>query len=154
MKNKVISLFWVFSFVLIMQSGVNAQQETGPKFKVVDTAFCPDIEPGEKWCGSSDINFLPDVGELYCCTKIFATDDGEIYHNWIYNGKTVASVELNVLRSGGYRTRNLKTIYPQQIGEWRVEVVADGEVISTLPFIIAPAEQPEDDQPPASSDDQ
>ncbi len=154
MKSKGMSVFWVFFFVLLMQSGVNAQQETKPKFKVVDTAFCSDIEPGEKWCDSSDINFTPDVGELYCCTKIFATEDGEIYHNWIYNGKAMASVELKVLRSGGYRTRSVKSIFPKQIGEWRVEVVAEGEVISTLPFVIAPPEQPEDEQSPVSSDEQ
>ncbi len=153
MRRTRITVFTALCFTLLMQAGVYAQQETKSKFKVVDTAFCPEIEPGEKWCGISDINFSPDVGRLYCCTRIFATEDGEIYHNWIYNGKSVASVELKVLRSGGYRTRSYKSIYPKQIGEWRVEVVAAGEVISTLPFIIAPAEQPEEDMPPVSSDE-
>ncbi len=156
MRNKRISVFIAFGFVLSMQGSgvVYAQEKTKPKFKVVDTAFCPEIEPGKKWCDSSDIKFPADVGRLYCCTRIFAAEDGEIYHSWIFDGKPVASIKLKVLRSGAYRTRSYKTIYPKQMGNWRVEVVAEGEVISTLPFTITPAEQPPVDLPSVGSDEE
>ena len=110
-----------------------------PRFRVVDWAFCTDIDMEKKWCaGEGDTRFPADVGRLYCCTKIFASGDGKIYHNWIFEGKRVSSVELDVRRSNGYRTRSYKTIPEKYAGDWKVEVVADGEVIDTLHFTITP----------------
>jgi hypothetical protein len=154
MRKKGISVLAALCFMLSMQVGsVYAEGETA-KFKVIDTAFCPDIEAGRRWCESSDVEFPADVGKIYCCTKIAATEDGEIYHRWIFEGEEMASVKLNILRSGGFRTRSYKTVFPNQAGNWKVEVVADGEVIVSLPITITPSkESPAEESAPASPGD-
>jgi hypothetical protein len=149
MRRKVIVISVVFCLVLIAQRGkAYAQEEAEPKFKVIDTAFCSeaDMDFDNKWCSNSKVKFPVDVGRLYCCTKIFAREDGDISHNWIFEGEPLTPVRLNVSRSPGYRTRSVKTLFPKHIGNWKVEVEAEGEVLVTLPITITPSEEPTEEK--------
>lgn len=144
MRRKVIAISAIFFLVLVAQHGkAHAQEEAEPKFKVIDTAFCSeaDMDFDNKWCSNSKVKFPVDIGRLYCCTKIFAREDGEISHNWIFEGEPLPPVKLRVLRSPGYRTRSVKTLFPKHIGNWKVEVVAEGEVLVSLPITITPSEE-------------
>jgi len=144
MRRKVIAISAFFCLVLIAQHGkAYAQEEAEPKFKVIDTAFCSeaDMDFDNKWCRNSKVKFPVDIGRLYCCTKIFAREDGEISHNWIFEGEPFPPVKLRVLRSPGYRTRSVKTLFPKQIGNWKVEVEAEGKILVTLPVTITPPEE-------------
>lgn len=155
MRRKVIAISAAFCFVLVAQLGkVYAQDETTTKFRVIDTAFCSeaDMDFDNKWCRSSNVKFPVDIGRLYCCTKIFAGEDGEISHNWIFEGESLAPVNLKVSRSPGYRTRSFKTLSPKHIGNWKVEVKAEGEVLVTLPITITPSEEPKINLPSVSPD--
>jgi hypothetical protein len=161
MRRKIIAILAAFCFVLVAQRGkAYAQEETKSKFRVIDTAFCSEAEMDfdKRWCSSSNVKFPVDIGRLYCCTKIFASENGEISHNWIFEGESLTPIELKVSRSPGYRTRSYKTLSPKHIGNWKVEVEAEGEVLVTLPITITPSEEPTEEPkinlPSVSPDEQ
>ncbi len=78
-----------------------------------------------------------DVKKVCCFTRVTgATQDSEITHNWYYNGEQVASVSLFV-GSKNWRTFSSKTILPEYIGDWKVEILSkDGEILKQIMFII------------------
>ncbi|MFQ5647531.1 MAG: DUF2914 domain-containing protein [bacterium] len=135
---KKLALIICFCLTIIAWGTVYAQEKaTGPRFMVIDSAFCETIPPGKKWCSQSSDQFDSSVRRVYCATKIFATGSGDIYHNWYYRGVKTDSVKLKVYTSRNYRTRSYKTIRGRA-GEWKVEVTANGQVIETLKFTVTP----------------
>lgn len=82
-------------------------------------------------------SFTVDVGQIYCFTKVLgAMRDTGITHNWYYKDKLTASVPLYV-GSWHWRTYSIKTIKPEDRGEWRVEVTSeDGDVLDQIRFVI------------------
>ena len=80
------------------------------------------IKPGFK--------FTNNVDSLFCYTKI--SNNGskqEIRHLWYYNDNLITSVVYNIKTSYNYRSWSKKTILPNQIGQWRVDVVDSKEKI-------------------------
>ena len=88
------------------------------------------IKPGYK--------FINNVDSLFCYTKISNTGPKqEIKHVWFYEDKEISSVVYNIKTSYNYRSWSRKTIYPKQIGNWRVDVVArNGTIIGTRNFSV------------------
>ena len=82
--------------------------------------------------------FFNNVDSLFCYTKISNTGPKqEIKHVWFFEDKEISSVIYNIKTSYNYRSWSRKTIYPKQIGNWKVEVVdKDGEIIGTRNFSI------------------
>ena len=82
--------------------------------------------------------FLNNVDSLFCYTKISNTGPKqEIKHVWYFEDKEISSVVYNIKTSYNYRSWSRKTIYPKQIGNWRVDVVArNGNIIGTRNFSI------------------
>ncbi|MDH2433197.1 DUF5924 family protein [Pokkaliibacter sp. MBI-7] len=82
---------------------------------------------------------LRDQG-LYAYTAINAPRglDERIYHQWIYNGKELDRIPLDIHggREQGYRAWSRKQNFPKEVvGEWQVKVLTeDGQVIGTLRF--------------------
>ena len=69
-------------------------------------------------------SFINNVDSLFCYTKI--TNSGskqEIKHIWYFDDKEISSVTYNIKTSYNYRSWSRKTIYPRQIGKWRVDVI-------------------------------
>ena len=83
-------------------------------------------------------NFINNVDSLFCYTKISNSGPKqEIKHIWFYNDKEISSVVYNIKTSFNYRSWSRKTILPNQIGNWRVEVVdQSGNVLGTREFSI------------------
>ncbi len=81
--------------------------------------------------------FPPDVGKVYCYTKIAGGRPGDhITHVWYYGERKMAEVEL-AIGSPLFRTYSSKRILPSWTGGWRVEVLGpDGTVLQTLEFTI------------------
>jgi len=82
--------------------------------------------------------FLNNVDSLFCYTKISNTGPKqEIKHVWYFEDKEISSVVYNIKTSYNYRSWSRKTIYPKQIGSWKVEVIGlDGDVIGTRKFSV------------------
>jgi hypothetical protein len=70
--------------------------------------------------------FATDVGTVYFFTQIIEIGEPTtINHVWLYDGKQVANVALNI-EGTSWRTWTSKKIMAHQTGQWTVEV-RDGE---------------------------
>ena len=83
-------------------------------------------------------SFINNVDSLFCYTKI--TNSGskqEIKHIWYFDDKEISSVTYNIKTSYNYRSWSRKTIYPRQIGKWRVDVIDSfGNILGSRNFNI------------------
>ena len=75
------------------------------------------------------------VGRLYAFTRIVgAPSETQVSHRWYYGEQLMAEVSLPV-RGANWRTWSTKSVMPQWVGNWRVDVVAeDGSVLDSLNF--------------------
>ena len=79
-------------------------------------------------------SFKPDVGKVYCWTKVTGAEGTEITHAWFKGDEKMGEVKLAV-KYPSTRTWSAKTIPAGGTGDWRVDVVAaDGTVLKSLPF--------------------
>ena len=70
------------------------------------------------------INFINNVDSLFCYTKISNSGPKqEVKHLWYFEGIEITSVVYNIKPSFNYRSWSRKTIYPNQTGQWRVDVI-------------------------------
>ncbi|MSR06757.1 MAG: DUF2914 domain-containing protein [Gemmatimonadetes bacterium] len=79
-------------------------------------------------------SFPASVGTVYGYSKIAKTQAGAtIEHVWYHNDVEVGRKQLNI---GGspWRTWSSKVIPADATGDWKVEVVADGKVLTSVAF--------------------
>ena len=86
----------------------------------------------------SDLIFTNNVDSLYCFTRIQNPGQKrEVKHIWYFKGQMMTQVRYNVRKSNIYRSWTKKTILPNQIGEWRVDVQDNnGTIIGSKSFKI------------------
>jgi len=88
-------------------------------------------------------NFPSSIGRVYCWTLVLGAEEpAEIMHVWYYGEKKMAEVKL-AIKSQRYRTWSCKTILPEWVGDWRVEVVdAMGNLLKCISFeVVKEAEE-------------
>ncbi|WP_025324346.1 DUF2914 domain-containing protein [Deferrisoma camini] len=92
------------------------------------SAFCRSVEAREP-VGVAD-TFPADVGEVTFFTQILGAEGSQqILHVWIYDGREMAIVPLDV-EGPSWRTWSTKRILPEWKGDWIVEVrTVDGAVL-------------------------
>ena len=83
-------------------------------------------------------NFINNVDSLFCYTKISNSGPKqEVKHLWYFEGIEITSVAYNIKPSFNYRSWSRKTIYPNQTGQWRVDVMdSSGDILGTRDFTI------------------
>ena len=88
------------------------------------------IKPGVK--------FINNVDSLFCYTKISNSGSKqEVKHIWYFENKEMTTVSYNIKTSYNYRSWSKKTIYPNQTGNWRVDVVSKiGDLLGSREFTI------------------
>ena len=86
----------------------------------------------------SDIIFTSNVDSLYCYTRIKNPGPKrEVKHVWYYDNQMMTQVRYNVRKSNIYRSWTKKTILPNQIGNWRVDIQDNnGTIIGSKTFEI------------------
>ena len=86
----------------------------------------------------SDNIFTNNVDSLYCYTRIQNTGSKrEVKHIWYYDNQIMTQVRYNVKKSNIYRSWTKKTILPNQIGNWRVDIQDNhGTIIGSKKFTI------------------
>ena len=84
------------------------------------------------------IKFINNVDSLFCYTKISNSGSKqEVKHIWYYENKEMTTVSYNIKTSYNYRSWSKKTIYPNQTGNWRVDVVSKiGDLLGSREFTI------------------
>ena len=84
------------------------------------------------------MNFINNVDSLFCYTKISNSGSKqEVKHIWYFESMEMTSVVYNIKPSFNYRSWSRKTIYPNQTGQWRVDVIDSyGNLLGTRSFTI------------------
>ena len=84
------------------------------------------------------IKFINNVDSLFCYTKISNSGSKqEVKHIWYFENKEVTTVSYNIKTSYNYRSWSKKTIYPNQTGKWRVDVVSKfGDILGSRDFTV------------------
>jgi hypothetical protein len=102
---------------------------------VENAALCTGVEDHEP-IGSAS-SFSADVGKVYLWTKILSDEiPSDIKHVWYYGDEKIADVPLNI-KYKSTRTYSYKTIMPEWMGDWHVEVVdSEEKVLKKLDFTI------------------
>jgi hypothetical protein len=79
--------------------------------------------------------FPSDIERIYCWSLITGCEEPTtVEHVWYYGNKEIARVPLDV-KYPRMRTWSYKTMMPQWIGDWKVELVdIDGQVLATSLF--------------------
>jgi len=105
-----------FFIVFLMVFSISFAQNV----KVEDIKFAVAIQDREP-VGISE-KFPPDIGKVYCWTKVVAQEvPTNIYHVWYYGDREMARVELGITYHT-FRTWSSKKILPQWVGTWKVVV--------------------------------
>ena len=111
-RDKLRKVFFLFFLIYSLSFAQNV--------KVVDMKFAVAIQDKEP-IGVSE-RFPPDIGKVYCWTKIQSdTVPTKIYHVWYYKGREMARVELGITYNT-FRTWSSKNILPEWVGNWKVVV--------------------------------
>lgn len=82
--------------------------------------------------------FSKDVGKLCCFSHIKSGGKRlNIVHKWYHKYKLISSIALRV-KGDNWRTYSYKTIAPDMVGEWKVEIVnsENDEVLQLLKFLV------------------
>lgn len=83
------------------------------------------------------IEFGNDVGRVYCVITVSGADKPtEVAHVWYYKDQEKARTNLPI-KYKKHRTWSYKTIHPQHVGDWQVDVVdSSGNVLKSFAFVI------------------
>ena len=102
---------------------------------VGEAAIGTDVE--DRVLVGQGFQFDSSVGKLYAYTRIVgAPADTQVSHLWYYGDQLMAEVSLPV-RGTNWRTWSSKSVMPEWVGNWRVDVLAeDGSVLDSLNFSI------------------
>ena len=110
----------------------HSQQQAGtPSAVTVDAAVGTAI--AERALTGAGETFKADVGKLYCFSKISNATDSDVEHVWYKGDAEVGRVKLHV---GGspWRTHSYKTLGENPVGDWRCDVVQNGNVLQSVKF--------------------
>lgn len=112
-----------------------AQPAEQPAIQIEDAVVCRDVVDRAP-VGIGDV-IAKESEKVYCFTRVVgAQGETQITHNWYYKGALKASVVLNV-RSSNWRTWSSKTMNPDWVGEWMVEILSqDGTPLESIIFFV------------------
>jgi hypothetical protein len=124
----------LFSLILIAATLAAAGQNQlgNDGLHVGEALFCEAVT--DRMPEGSAESF-PTGQRVYCWTRVLDGVAGNfIYHVWFHEGREIQSVELAV-EAGHWRTWSYKTLFPGQLGAWRVEIQnAQGELLGSYDF--------------------
>lgn len=103
---------------------------------VFSYSFASKIKVEQFVCSENVINRTPvkisktfstEVDKVYCFIKVITDKTPTyMYHVWYKNGKKIAEIKLNI-KYQFYRTWSYKTIFPSDVGDWKVELLDDNK---------------------------
>jgi hypothetical protein len=134
MRNS-LSAALLFSAVALTPSLAIAQDPTQAgavkSTAMVEAAVGTSI--AERALAGAAETFPAGTEKLYCFSKVSNAADTEVEHVWYKGDAEQARVKLKV---GGspWRTHSSKTLGPDAAGDWRCDVVQDGNVLQSVKF--------------------
>jgi len=81
--------------------------------------------------------FPPDVGKLYCFTKVSGGAEGTVIKHLWYHGQDLLHTQELAVGGSPWRTWSIKTITPDRTGAWKVEIKDGSDIlVATLNFTV------------------
>jgi len=119
--------------ILLFSALSMAQEQTS--INVDALSFCTAINERQPQDIAS--TFPPDVGRIYCFTKLSGADaPTTISHIWYFNDKEMARLDLKV-NAKNWRTWSSKKIISQWTGSWRVDILSqNGQLLDSKEFTV------------------
>lgn len=112
--------------VAIALAPVPAQSAEGTVSRAQFTSAVLDREPVDEVTSIDST-----TGKIFFFTELRNLEDTTITHRWTHAGEVKAEVTFKV-RGSRWRVYSSKTLLPEWIGDWKVEVLAeDGTVLGT-----------------------
>ncbi|HEA17446.1 MAG TPA: DUF2914 domain-containing protein [Pseudoalteromonas prydzensis] len=113
---------------------LGARIDTDKVSRAVLTREVVDREPVNVF--KADVRFNEFTDTMAFFSELKNLQGQKVKHVWRYEDKVLASIELDVT-SPRYRTFSNKTILPEQVGNWRVDVVDEqGRLLAQKEFRI------------------
>ncbi|MGD9008421.1 MAG: DUF2914 domain-containing protein [Desulfobacteraceae bacterium] len=111
------------------------QPAAQPAIQIEDAVVSQDVVDRAP-VGSGEV-MAKESERVYCFTRVVGAEgETKITHNWYYKGALKASVVLDV-RSPNWRTWSTKTLKPEWVGEWMVEILSeDGTPLESIIFFV------------------
>ena len=118
----------------IASVAIGAKIDTDKVSRAVLTTDVVDREPVNVL--KNDVKLAQISSSLSFFSELRNMQGQAVRHQWYYQGQQLASIELAV-SSPRFRTYSTKNIMPEQLGDWRVEVIdADGNLLAQKEFRI------------------
>lgn len=118
----------------IASVAIGAKIDTDKVSRAVLTTDVVDREPVNVL--KNDVKLAQISNSLSFFSELRNMQGQTVRHQWYYQGQQLASIELAV-SSPRFRTYSTKNIMPEQLGDWRVEVIdADGNLLAQKEFRI------------------
>ncbi|MFY8285359.1 DUF2914 domain-containing protein [Pseudoalteromonas sp. SSMSWG5] len=116
----------------IASLAIGAKIDTDKVSRAVLTTDVVDREPVNVL--KNDVKLSEITQSLSFFSELKNMQGQTVRHQWYYQGTQLASIEL-AITSPRFRTYSTKNIMPEQLGEWRVEVVdAQGTLLAQKEF--------------------
>ncbi|WP_462152370.1 DUF2914 domain-containing protein [Pseudoalteromonas xiamenensis] len=117
---------------------VGAQIDTSKVSRAVLTTGVIDREPVDVL--KTDVSNSQFSDKLYFFTEVKALQGTTIHHVWYFQDVIMADIPLSI-SAARFRTYSLKHVLPEQLGDWRIDVVKEtGELIAQKQFRIHAAQ--------------
>ena len=118
----------------IASVAIGAKIDTDKVSRAVLTTDVVDREPVNVL--KNDVKLAQISNSLSFFSELRNMQGQTVRHQWYYQDQQLASIELAV-SSPRFRTYSTKNIMPEQLGDWRVEVIdADGNLLAQKEFRI------------------
>jgi hypothetical protein len=137
---KEVTFFLAFLFILVLLPASSSGQ-TETKMEIARILLCEGIENREPV--NESVDFSPDVSTIFCFTEIQNIGNPTtITHRWYHGDKLMANVPL-IVEGDRFRTWSSKSIAPQTVGEWKVEIANEAEeILGEITFRVSAVEAP------------
>lgn len=120
---------------IIYSASVDPVPAAAEDVDIVEARICEGISEREP-VAPGDV-FPCDINQVFCFSRVKASESTEIKHIWYCNGEPVAEIPLSIGVSSGWRTFSSKNISTMDKGNWKVEIVsAGGTPMKTIQFIV------------------
>lgn len=146
----VLGLAILVSFAMVAECGCFSTgghiqseavaEEVQATMTVEKAVACKEVSDRQP-VGEAD-EFPLSVGKVYIWTFVTGGKDRTVKHAYFLEGRYVQTIELEI-RSERFRTWSYKTMWPDCVGNWKVNVTdEDGNVLDAVNFVVYKEEEP------------
>jgi hypothetical protein len=122
--------------LVTISAQTNAQEQAGAPKSVSAEAAVGTAVADRALTGAAD-TFKADVGKLYCFAKINNAADTDVEFVW-YKGDAEMGRIKQTIKRATWRTWSSKTLGDSPTGDWRCDVVQNGNVLQSVKFKVEP----------------